>query len=391
MSGAPFKQPSESATSKPAPSLAVVPIIDKTTASRLPESDFKAESRVEPDSTGAFRSEAQLARAAATQARLHSLRKVGGVVLICAVVGAGSWLGWRALKGPKTASPPSASSMGTAVFNSSPTGASIVIDGVAQGVTPLKLALAAGAHTVTITSNGVSRTLPLTVDGGAVLSQYVELAVEPQSAKGRLEIGSDPPGAEVRIDGALRGVAPLVVADLPVGQHKVTVSNGDTTVNRTVSVTGGSTATVVVSTAGAPAAAAGWLTFDAPFEMEVREGARLIGTTRTDRLMLPVGAHDLVVTNADLEFTAKRTVHIVAGKTDNVSISPPSGKLSVNAVPWADVSIDGKSVGTTPLGNVSVPIGSHEILWHHPQLGERRQTVSIKAQSPTRLGVDFTK
>src|SRR5260221_2433190 len=225
MSAAPFKQQS-----------ATVP-------SRVQDKDFNATSRVEPDSIGLFKSEGLVAHAPASAlVPSHSLplRKIGGVVLACAVIGAGSWLGFRAFRAARTV--PATSAMGTAAFNSSPNGASIVIDGVARGITPLKLALAAGPHSITIPSNGVSRTLPLSVDAGAAVSQYVELAVDEQSARGSLEIASEPAGAEVRIDGTLRGVAPLVVSDLPIGQHKVTVSNGDTTVNRTVNVTGGATA-----------------------------------------------------------------------------------------------------------------------------------------------------
>jgi hypothetical protein len=255
----------------------------------------------------------------------------------------------------------------------------------------LKLSLAAGAHSVTIASGGVSRTLPFSVDGGAVVSQYLELAAQKPSTGGQLEIGSEPAGAEVRVDGVLRGVAPLVVPNLSEGQHTLTVSNADTTVNRTVNVTAGASATVVVSMAGVSGASAGWLTIDAPFEMEVHEGQRLVGTTRADRLMLPVGVHDLDITAAAFEFASRRTIRVVAGRTATLSVALPDGRLSVNAVPWADISIDGRAVGTTPLGNLTVPIGPHEVVWRHPQLGERRQTVLIKAQTPTRLGMDLSK
>jgi serine/threonine-protein kinase len=67
----------------------------------------------------------------------------------------------------------------------------------------------------------------------------------------------------------------------------------------------------------------------------------------------------------------------------------PTGLLSVNAVPWASVSVDGGEVGTTPLANVALPIGSHEVVWRHPQLGERRRTIAITARTPTRIGMDF--
>jgi hypothetical protein len=241
-----------------------------------------------------------------------------------------------------------------------------------------------------IKSGDLSRTLPLEIVAGGVTSQYVELAPQPH-VTGGLDVVSDPPGAEVRIDGTPRGTTPLTIADVAVGPHKVTVSRGDTVVSRTVSVASGMTAALVFSGMTPAAGTAGWLTVDAPIELEVYEGGQLIGTTRSDRIMLAAGSHDLDLTNTNLEFTGRRSVKIVSGKTATVSVTLPSGKLSVNAVPWAEVSIDGRPAGTTPLANLSVTVGSHEVLWRHPQLGERRQTVTIKANSPTRLGMDLSK
>jgi len=56
--------------------------------------------------------------------------------------------------------------------------------------------------------------------------------------------------------------------------------------------------------------------------------------------------------------------------------------VSANARPWADVAIDGKSGGQTPISNLQVPIGVHEVVFRHPRLGERRQTVVVKAGPP---------
>jgi hypothetical protein len=60
-------------------------------------------------------------------------------------------------------------------------------------------------------------------------------------------------------------------------------------------------------------------------------------------------------------------------------------------VPWATVSIDGNTVGETPLGNVSLPLGEHQIVFRHPQLGERTQKVVVKANAPTRVSVAFAR
>ena len=68
-----------------------------------------------------------------------------------------------------------------------------------------------------------------------------------------------------------------------------------------------------------------------------------------------------------------------------------TGSLSINAKPWAIVLVDGQSVGTTPLANVHVKAGRHEIVWQNPLLGERRRTVDIPGGTVTRLAMDFTQ
>lgn len=306
-----------------------------------------------------------------------------------------SWFAWQTWTAQPASSAPLAAAvapMGTATFSSVPEGASITIDGTARGVTPLRVSLPAGAHTVEITSGSTTRTIPITIEPGGVVSQYVELAAASAATGGRLEIASEPPGAQVSLDGVARGVTPLVLADVTPGQHRVTITAGDNSVNRTVNVTRGATSALVVSTAPAAAGAAGgWLTVQTPVEMDIIEDGRILGNTRMDRLMLPVGSHRIELANSALEFTVARTVQITAGRTATVAVALPRGRLSINAVPWADVSLDGSALGTTPLGEVAVPIGTHELVFRHPQFGERRQSVTVKAETPARIGIDLRK
>jgi hypothetical protein len=53
------------------------------------------------------------------------------------------------------------------------------------------------------------------------------------------------------------------------------------------------------------------------------------------------------------------------------------------------VWIDGQRVGETPIGNLSVPIGSHEVVFRHPQFGEKRRAISVTLGAPVRLSVDM--
>lgn len=278
---------------------------------------------------------------------------------------------------------------GTLTVDSRPEGAQVSVDGIPRGITPLRLTLAVGDHTLELQNGPATRSIPLAIEAGVVVSQYVDLApAAAPAAVGRLEITSDPPGARVTVDGFARGVTPVTLSNVTPGTHAVSIFGEDSTVTRAVSVSAGSTASVMVSLTPA-GASAGWVAFNVPFEMQLSEGGKLVGTTGTDRLMLPAGRHDLVLSNPAYEFEATLSVQVTAGKTATPTVTMPTGLLSINATPWADVLLDGQAVGTTPLANLSVPVGTHEIVFRHPQLGERRQTVTVKARTPARVGISF--
>jgi hypothetical protein len=133
----------------------------------------------------------------------------------------------------------------------------------------------------------------------------------------------------------------------------------------------------------------GWISLKAPFRVQIFEAGQLLGTTDADRLMLAAGRHELELVNESLGYRVTRVVQVPPGKTAALTLELPRGVVSLNAIPWAEVWIDGQRAGETPLGNVSVPIGSHEIVFRHPQLGEKRHAVSVTMNAPVRLSVDM--
>jgi hypothetical protein len=210
---------------------------------------------------------------------------------------------------------------------------------------------------------------------------------------GRLTITTDPSGASVSVDGRASGVTPLTLTDVRAGSHQVVISRGASSVTRAVDVPAGATATVVATLAPAapPAPVVGWAAFESPVDLGIMENGRLIGTTRASRLALSPGVHDLDLVSDALNVRQTTTVSISAGRTTRTSVALPLGTVSINALPWAEVWVSGEPVGMTPLANLAVPVGPHEIVWKHPTLGERRQTVIVKARTPVRVGVDFNK
>jgi PEGA domain len=322
-------------------------------------------------------------------------RKKGGGVSKKMLLAAGAVLiivacGFVAPKFFTTAVTPTAPEMGTLVVQSNPPGVQVFVDGVDRGLTPARVSVTPGAHILELRGRGVPRVIPFSATAGAQVSHHLEFANTPET--GQLRVDSQPPGAKVTVDGVARGVAPLTVADLLPGDHEVILETPEASARHVVSVQAGGTASLLAPVGAAIAAgapAAGWVTIRAPFSLEVREGGRMIGTTDADRIMVAAGRHELQLVNESLGYSSTRVITVPAGKVATIAADLPNGSVNLNAAPWAEVWIDGQRVGETPIGNLSVPIGPHEVVFKHPQFGERRHAISVTLSAPVRLSVDM--
>lgn len=129
----------------------------------------------------------------------------------------------------------------------------------------------------------------------------------------------------------------------------------------------------------------------APIELHVLEGERVVGSTTDGPIIIAAGPHELDFVNSAIGFRVRQTVNVRAGQITSFSVAVPNGTLNINAQPWAAVSIDGTAVGETPLGNLSVLPGEHEIVFSHPQLGERREKANVRPGVETRIAVNLQK
>ena len=312
------------------------------------------------------------------------LLAVGAVLIIVAC-------GFVAPKFFTASVPPTAPEMGTLVVQSNPPGVQVFVDGVDKGLTPARVSVTPGAHILELRGRGVPRVIPFSATAGAQVSHHLEFANTPET--GQLRVDSQPAGAKVTVDGVARGVAPLTVADLLPGDHEVILETPEASARHVVSVQAGGTASLVAPVGAAAvsgaAPAAGWVTIRAPFLLEVREGGRVIGTTNADRIMVAAGRHELQLVNESLGYSSTRVVTVPPGKVAAISADLPNGSVNLQAAPWAEVWIDGQRVGETPIGNLSVPIGPHEVVFKHPQFGEKRHAISVTLSAPVRLSVDM--
>jgi hypothetical protein len=282
---------------------------------------------------------------------------------------------------------------GTLVMTSNPPGAKLFVDGVERGVTPVTVTLNAGAHQLELRGDGAPRLMPITMTAGAQVSQYIELP-KTTSTAGQLQVRSEPAGARVIIDGTPRGTSPITVPDLTPGEHAVLLESEHGSVKQIVTIEAGITASLMVplGTAapdGVPVS--GWIAITAPADVQVFENKRLIGSSQSDRLMVSAGRHDIEIVNETLGYRATRTLQVSPGKVTPIKIEFPKGTIALNAVPWAEVWVDGEKIGDTPIGNLSLTIGAHEIVFRHPDLGEQRHAATVTLTSPARLSVDMRK
>ena len=319
----------------------------------------------------------------------HEPRKrwqlVAAALLLIALAGAGVAAARRYI------APRAPTHDGTLIVSTSPAGARLFVDGVERGVTPVTVTLNAGPHGLELRGDGAPRLVPITMTAGAQMSQYIDL---PKTAAtlGQMQVRTEPAGARVSVDGVPRGTSPVLVGELSPGEHAVALESDLGSVKQMVMIEAGATASLMVPL-GAPAGApvSGWLAVSAPADVQVFENSRLLGTSQSDRLMVSAGRHEIEIVNETLGYRATRTVQVAPGKVSPIKVEFPKGTIALNAVPWAEVWLDGEKVGETPIGNLQLAIGPHEVVFRHPDLGEQRHAAMVTLRAPTRLSVDLRK
>ena len=287
--------------------------------------------------------------------------------------------------------PAAAAATGTLAVNTNPEGVGVVIDGQPRGLTPLSLTLPAGDHVLELVTEDQRRKIPVKITAGGQVSQFIEVP-KASPGVGRLQVRTEPSGAKVSVDGHVFGRSPLTVEGLTPGAHSVLLETELASVRQEVTVEAGTTASLVVPLSapqGVPVS--GWIAVNAPVDVQLFEGGRLLGSSRSDRIMVSVGRHEIEVVNDAVGYRSTHTVQVTPGQVANVRLDWPKGTIALNALPWADVFIDGKLIGETPIGSVAVPIGAHEVTFRHPELGEHRSNIVVTLGTPAKLSVDLRK
>jgi serine/threonine-protein kinase len=76
--------------------------------------------------------------------------------------------------------------------------------------------------------------------------------------------------------------------------------------------------------------------------------------------------------------------------TPAVSPSPLLGWLKILPKPWADVTVDGRVVGQTPLPAIPLAPGSHSVVLTHPDYLPFTRRVEIRVGETATIRLDLT-
>jgi PEGA domain-containing protein len=125
----------------------------------------------------------------------------------------------------------------------------------------------------------------------------------------------------------------------------------------------------------------------APIVLDISEDGKSIGSTNQSRLTLRPGKHVLTLSNAELGYTYTHTMDIESGDVRTITINPRAS-ATLRAKPWAEVWLNGTTIGKTPFVH-ELPLGTHELVFKHPKFGERRVTIIVRADGASPATVDM--
>lgn len=234
-----------------------------------------------------------------------------------------------------------------------------------------------GVYTLTATAAGYRPvTTEVAVDDSA--TQTVELVLQP--LPGIVDIGTDPPGATVIIDGDAAGETPLGPLRLAAGEHALLIKKARYLPHeRTLDVTGRNmrqewmvqlapawaNVTIDSDPAGATILVDGEVAGETPATIEMLRGER--------QLILQLPAYAPWQETQQIEAGGERDLGVV-------QLQPAAGELALSSEPsGANVTLDGKFQGRTPVTLALGPGREHQLAVFRPGYRRHTETVSLAA------------
>nr|QNO52399.1 hypothetical protein IAKEDICC_00020 [Methanosarcinales archaeon ANME-1 ERB6] len=262
---------------------------------------------------------------------------------------------------------------GSISVSSSPSGASIYLDGAYRGRTPeIIRSVSSGDHTIKLERDGYydwSTTVGVTA--GATSYVSAPLRPIPYPTVGFISVTSSPSGACIYLDGSYKGTTPKTLSGVSPGAHTIEVErSGYNDWKTTVRVTAGATSYVSAPLSPIPYPTTGFISVSSsPSGANIYLDGAYRGTTPHTIVSVASGHHTVSLDLSGYQHY-ETGVDVSAGGTSSVSASlvlsptpsPTSGTISVSSSPsGAYIYLDDTYKGIAPLTITDVSPGTHAI------------------------------
>ena len=266
---------------------------------------------------------------------------------------------------------------GDLIISSDHSGALVEIDGKRiPGETPLTLkAFSSGEHRIIVRKGMWYGAQKITVVPGDVSRVTIRM----QDGKGTLKVFSDPPGAQIVIDGKIIGTTPLKIINIDAGERMMALrlqgystfeSSVQITTNETQNITLTLKSSAFISVKAQPRCAA------------VIINGTPAGTGEVNLMEVPAGDVALSIEAPGYD-SYKETVSLKAGELHEVdkTLTAAFGTLTVTTVPpGAALTINGQPSGsTTPYRNDKTAPGNYKLRLELPGYEPIEESVVLKS------------
>ncbi len=246
---------------------------------------------------------------------------------------------------------PKVSGYGTLEIESYPEGAAVYLDNRLRGRTPFREDVEPGSYSVRLEHSDFQQsTLIVQIESGERVIKRMDL--EPVYI---LDIPANPADALIKIDGAFQGKTPSTITWTSANCELVIERDGWSTFRKTLTLRPGTN-----NIDYALEKSSIRLTIkSAPSDAQVYIDDKLLGNTPLDEELSP-GSYSLKVQKEGFRIEEKQ-IRLTSDLTQSFTLqASESITVKISVHPWAEVFIDGKSIGNVPpIKEISLTVGPH--------------------------------
>jgi hypothetical protein len=259
------------------------------------------------------------------------------------------------------------------VIISTPEKATVFVDGAEKGVTPLAISNpATGPHSIQLRLSGYD-TWESSIDIRDRTPKIVSATLKEKAVNTDqgINVSSSPAGATVTLDGREKGFTPVSLYSLAAGIHVIQLDfPGYNSWKSTIDVPENGMKDLLVTLVPKPGISPGWITVSSgPGNASATVDGKYAGRTPLNGSVtldaVAAGEHTIVLELTGYKpYTTQVNVSPNLISTVNAVLVPSfaRGTLSVTSDPaGADISVDNKSLGISPLTAQDIKAGYHMV------------------------------